>query len=180
MAIGQPVIGPIAHNQGSKLVQEEDVGDDEVTAEQLSDAAMVASSVLADHLTKDPHKVGFHASWLPWKGSERSRVRVMQISVYDQLKSCLQCVNDSLLCPPQVQGQVDKVVEAIGALEIENTGFTLPGKEGNPLELTLVLDPLSKDAQQWAATLDFLRSTLQPSIRVWPCNHFLNEYIGMG
>ena len=47
----------------------------------------------------------------------------------------------------------------------DHTAVVVPGNGRWLLDFTVVLDPLSKAAQQLSAVLEFLRATLQPSIK---------------
>ena len=66
----------------------------------------------------------------------------------------------------QVGGQATEVAEAIKKLQGSHSSFQTQGKADDVLSITLVLNPLSKTAQQLSNTLDFLRRVLQPTIKV--------------
>ena len=65
----------------------------------------------------------------------------------------------------QVQGNPGKVAEAIREMRGDHTAVVVPGNGRWLLDFTVVLDPLSKAAQQLSAVLEFLRATLKPSIK---------------
>ena len=65
----------------------------------------------------------------------------------------------------QVQGNPAKVAVAIREMLGDHTAVVVPGNGRWLLDFTVVLDPLSKAAQQLSAVLEFLRGTLQPSIK---------------
>ena len=66
----------------------------------------------------------------------------------------------------QVGGQAEEVAEAITRLSQDASCFQIDGKNSVALSITVVLNPLSKVAQQLSETLIFLRKTLQPTIKV--------------
>lgn len=65
-----------------------------------------------------------------------------------------------------MQGQVEQVIQAIKGVKEGNLSFSIPGGQESVVQVTAVLDPLSKTGQQLSALLSFLRSTLQPMIKV--------------
>ena len=65
----------------------------------------------------------------------------------------------------QAGGQTGALLKAMEELGSKHSTISVEG-ETPGLDITAVLDPLTKTAQSFSAVLDFLKATLQPSIKV--------------
>lgn len=67
----------------------------------------------------------------------------------------------------QAGAQAEEVSQAFKRLKGSCTSFEVVGRKETALAFVVLLNPLSKTAQQLSNTLDFMRRTLGPKIKVY-------------